>query len=74
MCAVNLVMVFFPTNLIRRFGRFAQPETRAAASAARGAGETNHFSHLAVDMIADSNWTSMVTALKTFFKNNPGWE
>jgi site-specific DNA recombinase len=36
-----------PLKIVENYGRFAQPETRAAASAARGAGETNHFSHLA---------------------------
>jgi hypothetical protein len=54
--------------------RFAQPETRAAASAARGVGETHHISHVAVDMNTHSNVVPLWEALKTFFKDNPGWE
>jgi len=61
-------------KLVVNAGRFAQPETRAAAAAARGAGETDHLSNKCCGQDEIRTRRELLESIKAFFKDNPGWE
>jgi hypothetical protein len=63
-----LLDVQFLTPLYLDSGRFAQPDKRAAVTAARLVGESGpNFADFVMQR-------SLLDEVRTFFKDNPGWE